>query len=652
MTFKPRPYQENAVNAVIQHVKKKTSPCLVAAATGSGKTIIIAELARFFSKAAPNKRVLCIAPSKELIEQGAEKYQAYGYPASIYCASAGSKCLRSQVIFASPQTAIKQIDKIARLGISAIVIDEAHGISATLIDLVDKIRNYTERGITPNKNVRVIGLTATPYRLGTGYIYAIDSTVEPEIYHDESKAIKPYFNNLVYKIEAAELLSDGYLTRPVVGDHVEHYDTSNLEKDKFGQFSSKSVSDTFEGSTKTERIIKRVMSTVDEFDRKGVMIFAATISHANEITNYLPSEQVAMVTGKTKRADREEIIARFKRKQLKYIVNVDCLTTGFDSSHVDYIAILRATESAGLLQQIIGRALRLDPEKEYAIIHDFAENIERHELQSDLFTPEIKTRIKSESSSEIDVQCPSCSCVTTKKRRSDDIYAGLKNDRFGNFLISGTEQAIAFDDEGLPSEYTGEVLTMQILDPQNKDEFGECGVKEIPVPAHYSRRCSNPAAYTIKGVDVPCDHRFSLKICPHCYAENDIAARHCIGCKERLVDPNKKLTEQAGSAVIMDDGETREVKCLGAEYAIHKTRSGSETLKVVYKTELGAVTGWHSQKQHWIFNRIARANGVEPAFIRSVNDCAEWKAIPTNVKIKKLIRDGFTNFEVKEVRFV
>lgn len=651
MTFKPRPYQENAVNAVIQHVKKKTSPCLVSAATGSGKTIIIAELARFFAVAAPKKRVLCIAPSKELIEQGAEKYKAYGYPASIYCASAGSKCLRSQVIFASPQTAIKQIDKIARLGISAIVIDEAHGVSATLIDLVDKIRNYTERGITPNKNVRVIGLTATPYRLGTGYIYAIDNTSETIVHHDESKAIKPYFNNLVYKIEASELLADGYLTKPVVGDTVEHYDTSKLEVDRFGQFSAKSVAKTFEGSSKTERIIRKVIATTLEKDRKGVMIFASTISHANEIASYLPDDLVAVVTGKTKKKDREEIISSFKSKALKYIVNVDCLTTGFDSSHVDYIAILRATESAGLLQQIIGRALRLDPEKEYALVHDFAENIERHNLQSDLFTPEIKTRKAPGEGVEIDVQCPSCGCVTSKKRRSDDIYAGLKNDRYGNFLISGTEQAIAFDDEGLPSEYTGEVLTMQILDPQNKDEFGECGVKEIPVPAHYSRRCANPAAYTSKGVDVPCSHRFSLKLCPHCYAENDIAARHCIGCKERLVDPNKKLTEQAGSAVVMDEGETREVKCLGAEYAIHKTRSGSETLKVIYKTEIGAVTGWHSKKQHWIFNRVARANGVEPEFVQSIKDCESWNAIPSTVKIKKVINSGYTNFEVKGVSF-
>lgn len=650
MTFQLRHYQQDAVDIAIDYVKKHTSPALLELATGAGKSLIVAELARFFAKAAPHKRVLCIAPSKELVTQNAAKYLAYGYPASVYCASAGSKCLRSQVIFASPQTAVKQAEKIARLGISAIIIDEAHGITESLKSIVDTIREFSERGKQINSNVRVIGMTATPYRLGTGYIYAIDDTGEEPIHYDETKAIEPYFNKLIYRITAGELVGEGFLSKVLIGEHSESYDTSTLETDKFGQFSAKSVAATFEGSTKTERIIAKVQHHAQQ--RKGVMIFAATISHAEEIMRYLLGNDARIVTGSTKKSEREEIIEQFKQRKFKYLVNVAVLTTGFDAPHVDFVAILRATESAGLLQQIVGRGLRLCDDKDNCLVMDFAENIERHGLQSDLFTPEIKTRIKSESSAEIEVQCPSCSCVTTKKRRSDDIYAGLKNDRFGNFLISGTEQAIAFDDEGLPSEYTGEVLTMQILDPQNKDEFGECGVKEIPVPAHYSRRCSNPAAYTIKGVDVPCDHRFSLKICPHCYAENDIAARHCIGCKERLVDPNKKLTEQAGSAVIMDDGETREVKCLGAEYAIHTTSLGNKTLKVTYKTELGAVTGWHSQKQHWIFNRLARANGVEPEFIRSVNDCAEWKAIPANVKIKKVIRDGFTNFEVKEVRFV
>ena len=124
--FTLRPYQQDAVDAVITHVKKRLSPRLLELATGAGKSLIVAKLAEFFAGVAPSKRVLCIAPSRELVEQNAEKYEAFGYQASIYCTSAGKKCLRSQVIFASPQSALGTIDKIAHMGVSAIILSLIH----------------------------------------------------------------------------------------------------------------------------------------------------------------------------------------------------------------------------------------------------------------------------------------------------------------------------------------------------------------------------------------------------------------------------------------------------------------------------------------------------------------------------------------------
>ncbi len=210
MAFTLRYYQQDAVNASIEHVKKRLDPCCLELATGAGKSLVVANLALFFQQAAPKKRVLCIAPSRELVEQNTEKFRAYGYPASIFCASAGYKCLRSQVIFASPQTAIGDVDRIARLGVSAIIIDEAHGMTPTMIELIERIKGYEENGIKPNEKMRIIGMTATPYRLNTGYIYAIDATTENHIHYDESKAINPFFNRLVYRITAGELVAQGF----------------------------------------------------------------------------------------------------------------------------------------------------------------------------------------------------------------------------------------------------------------------------------------------------------------------------------------------------------------------------------------------------------------------------------------------------------
>lgn len=636
MALTPRYYQVDAVNASIEHVKKRLSPCLLELATGSGKSLIVSELAKFFQQVAPQKIVLCIAPSKELVEQNFDRYTVdYGFQASMYCASAGRKCLRSKVIFASPQSALGAIEKIAHKGVAAIILDEAHGITNTVKKLIDAVLEYKIKGTLVNDKCRIIGMTATPYRMGSGYIYATDSTGDTEIHHDESKAIDPFYSKLIYKITAGELVNEGYLTKPLIGDSQEHYDTSSLELNKMGKFNAKQVDQVFAGNSKTERIINSVIDQTS--DKMGVMFFASTISHAEEIIDLLPEGEAFLITGKIKKKERESLISKFKNRDYKYIVNCDILTTGFDCPHVDVVAILRATESAMLFQQIIGRALRLHPDKEHALVLDYAENIERHGLQSDIFTPEITARSKSSESVEIEVTCPACNAVSMKKRRNDNSFDGLEHDQFGNFLIEGTN----------------EVLTTQVLDPSTKDDFGECGFKDIPVPAHYSRRCSNPEAYIMSGKPVACEHRYSFKVCPDCYAENDIAARQCTQCKARLVDPNEKLTERAGQAGVMSIGEVKLLACASAKYEAYKSKAGSYSLKATYMTEIGAITAWHTKNQHWIFNRLTRANSADLANIDAqYSQCDFWSVAPHQIKVKKSLgANDYAKFEVKEVIF-
>ena len=652
MKLTARPYQEEAIQAVISHVKKRLSPCMVELPTGSGKAYVVSRLAGFFSEVAPNKKVLCIAPNAELVEQNHETYTIqYGFQASIYCASLGKKCIRCQVIFCSPQSALKHIDKIAHMGVSAIILDECQMITESVKKLISAVLEYKIRDTLVNDKCRIIGTTATPYRMGTGYIYGIDASGYEEIVLDETKAFEPYFSKLVYRVLTGDLIAEGYLSNLKIGDINSNYDTSDLKVNGMGKFTSQSVEKVFSGNTKTERIIKEVIEKSE--GKMGTMIFASTISHAEEIMEYLPADS-KLVTGKLKKKERAEIVRSFKNREFKFIVNVDVLTVGVNFPHVDVIAILRATESAGLLQQIIGRELRLHPEKEFALLLDYAENIERHKLQSDIFTPEINARVKSGESPEISVTCPACNCVSDKKRRSDDAYAGLAHDVFGNFIISGTEKATAWDDDGHACQWEGIPLTMQVLDPTTKDEFGECAFKEIPVPAHYSRRCSNPEAYIMSGKPIQCSHRYSMKICPYCYAENDIAARHCVGCKDRLADPNEKLVEKAGQAGIIATGETKLVQCFNAKYESYTGGTGTKSIKATYATEIGAVIAWHTKKQHWIFNRLARANGCDIETIDAeYSQCAFWSVAPHELKVKKSLgQNGYAKFEVKEVLFL
>src|SRR5690606_29456504 len=134
----------------------------------SGKSIIIAMLASTLTTISKGKHVLCLAPSAELVTQNRAKYLATGEPASIYSASAGQKCLKHPVVFATPGT-FKGKARAIGGKFCAVVLDEAHRITPTVRQIIEDMR-------ASNPNLRVIGLSATPYRLGTGYIYQTDET--------------------------------------------------------------------------------------------------------------------------------------------------------------------------------------------------------------------------------------------------------------------------------------------------------------------------------------------------------------------------------------------------------------------------------------------------------------------------------------------
>ena len=336
---------------------------------------------------------MCLAPSKELVEQNREKYLSTGNKAGLYCASLG-KDLRHDVIFGSPQTVKNSIEKFDGK-FSCVIIDEAHGITPTIKDIIAHIKSK-------NNKLRVVGLTATPYRLNTGFIYSTNEDGSPV---PDYQTKDPYFHKLLYSVNAKYLIDQGYLTQPHADpSHIKGYDASKLEVNAQGKFDSKEVDQVFVGQGNlTADIIADIVG--HSVYKKGVIIFAATRRHAKEVMDSLPPNNSRMITGETNKHDRESIINDFKEYRFKYLVNVSVLTTGFDAPHVDVVAILRATESVSLLQQIIGRGLRLgDPstagdltaiaqsEKPDCLILDYAGNIERHCPDGDIFNPENKSK--------------------------------------------------------------------------------------------------------------------------------------------------------------------------------------------------------------------------------------------------------------------
>lgn len=570
-----RPYQQNAHDAAWQHVKTSIDPCLIEAATGAGKSHIIAALADTIHNAT-GKRVLCLAPSAELVVQNREKFLATGNNASMFSASAGAKELRHKVVFGSPLTVKNRISRF-KDGYAAVIVDEAHGLTPTLKSIIDAMRDG-------NPNLRIIGTTATPYRMGDGYIFRMwpDGRV-----NDDFTTRDPYFTRLVDRITAPTLIEMGFLTPPLVGSPgAQGYDTAGMQVNARGQFDKADVDRAYHGKGRlTSQIVADVVNQCR--DRQGVMFFAATVQHAKEVMESLPPQLSALVTGDTPKRERDSILRRFKNRQIKYLVNVAVLTTGFDAPHVDCIAILRKTESAGLFTQIIGRGLRLDDGKKDCLILDYTTNIDDHFPDGDLFDPKIEAKHAKEKGDGLPATCPDC---------------GYKN----TFAANPDYLDMPFDANGYIVDLAGNrVMT----------EFG-------PLPAHYGRRCFGMDRTGPGGTYERCGYRWTSKECPECEEPNDIAARYCSKCRAEIVDPNEKLRVEF-KQLKRDPTQRQTDTVLSMDIREGVSAAGNETVRVDFVTPYRSFSvwfvpkskGWKARDEWAKFHAATQGLSVQPATV-------------------------------------
>lgn len=460
-----RPYQADAVKAVIHYFRQHSTPAVIVLPTGAGKSLVIAELARL-----AKGRVLVLAHVKELVEQNHAKYEGYGLTGGIYSAGLGRKDTDHSVVFASIQSVARNLtDFTAQF--SLLVIDECHRVPDAKNSSYQKVIAHLS---SLNPRMKVLGLTATPYRLGMGWIYQ---------YHTRGliRSEEPrFFQDCIFELPIHYLLDEGFLTpAKLIDAPVLSYDFSQVKPASTGRYKESELDLVIEQSKRaTPQIVHQIINLAK--NKQGVMIFAATVRHAQEILGLLPPEQAAIVIGDTPSHERDIIIQQFKQREIRFLVNVSVLTTGFDAPHVDLIAILRPTESVSLYQQIIGRGLRLSPGKTECLILDYAGN------SYDLYQPEVGDPKPDSSSEIITIPCPAC---------------GFNNNFWGKL-----------DENGFLIE-------------------------------HYGRRCQGYFANKETGERENCGYRFRAKYCSECGADNDIAARICHACDATLVDPDKKLKE-------------------------------------------------------------------------------------------------------------
>lgn len=484
LKYELRPYQKEAVQVTIEHFKVSALPALIVAATGSGKSLIVAALAHYYGTA------LVLHPAQELVEQNHKKYETFADNGSVYCAGLNKKDLTGDVIFASHQSLASVIEEVPQIKI--LIVDEAHKhIEATRKAYAALQEKYPD--------IMLLGLTATPFMLGAGYIYKIrtDNSV-----WDKSQAKNPFYSKAVYEISAGYLVEHGYLAPITVGVPLDQYDTSRLQIER-GRFTAGSIQKAMRIET-TLHIVHQLRQVMEH--RDTCMIFASSVDHARTITQMI-GKAARMITGDTAKHRRRLYMDMLNRRRIRYLVNVATLTTGVDIPRVDTIAVARPSDSAALFEQIKGRGMRLSPEtgKTDCLLLDYAGNIERFYPDGDIYVPQIQACSDKPEGSVLAVTCPLCSHVNDFKAMPNE--EGL--------MISGDGHFMTLD--GHPV----------------RDENGQT------IPAHYGRRC--------RGTDdagVQCAHRWVGKRCMICQSDNDIAARKC-SCGARLVDWNKSLTKAA-----------------------------------------------------------------------------------------------------------
>ena len=362
--LKLREYQQQASDRAVDFFLSDTKMNgIIVLPTGSGKSLVIADIANRLEG-----HTLVFQPSKEILQQNFAKMCSYGIlDISIYSSSFNQKKI-SRITFATIGSVINHKELFCHF--KNIIIDECH--------LVNSNGGMYEEFIHTT-NCRVLGLTATPYRLSSnklGSMLKFLTRTRPRI-----------FSKVIYQVQIRTLLDMGYLA------DLEYYycpptgwNEANLRDNSTGaDYTDKSVQEEYQRIdfySWLVSIVKRVSSPKSGKPRNGILVFTRFLKEAERLIHEI--EGCAMVSGNTKKSEREQILNDFKAGKVKVVVNVGVLTTGFDYPELDTIVMARPTKSLSLWYQIVGRAIRPSPMKEKGWIIDLCGNVNRFGRVQDL----------------------------------------------------------------------------------------------------------------------------------------------------------------------------------------------------------------------------------------------------------------------------
>lgn len=341
MMYQLRTYQKQASDAAVaSFTSRGRGNGLLILPTGAGKSLVIADIAHRL-----DGPLLILQPSKEILEQNFAKLQSYGeWDCGAYSASVGCKDIR-RITFATIGSVMNHMADFSHF--KNVIIDECHCVNSTG-GMYEKFIHSEDR--------KVVGLTATPYRLGRGMegmsMLKFLTRTRPRV-----------FTNVLYCCQVSELLAKGYLA------NLSYYDLTAIDlkmvrsNSTGADYDEQSLLEEYERVGFYDKLTTttlRVLRPKNGIPRKGVLVFTRFIREADELVGKLISKGIksAIVTGETPKKERERIIRGFKNGDIKVVANVGTLTTGFDYPELDTIILARPTKSLALYYQMIGRSIR------------------------------------------------------------------------------------------------------------------------------------------------------------------------------------------------------------------------------------------------------------------------------------------------------
>lgn len=354
-----REYQRESVDAIYSYFAEQDGHPLVVMPTGSGKSVVLAAFIKETLEHWPDQRIMVLTHVKELIQQN--YLELVGHwplaPAGIFSAGLKRREAQAQILFAGIQSVHGKTSEIGSCDL--ILIDECHLVPRTSDTMY---RRFLDEMTSTNDQIKVVGFTATHYRLDSGLLTDGEDRV---------------FTDVAFEVSVKRLLEEKWLAPLITKAPATTLDVSGVHT-RGGEFIPSELAAAVDKEEINACVVREILHY--GHNRKSWLLFCTGVDHAYHIRDLLRKSGIVAetVTGDTNDLERMYILDEFKAGRVRAVTNCDILTTGFNHPGIDLIAFLRPTQSTGLYVQMAGRGMRNAPGKTNCIVLDFAGNIKRH----------------------------------------------------------------------------------------------------------------------------------------------------------------------------------------------------------------------------------------------------------------------------------